>query len=270
MAKRKVVKVIDPIENQGNNLLRDINECEHSIKIGILTAPPVHRILSIGDRVNYGAHKECYIHEVYHNGYYYHVEVLNVVRERNGEPKDEQRISMWHDIIPYGNAKPTNFHQEENYRLKMLNSSVSSLIHMVLNSHSGVEFNVDYQRDYVWTIDDKIALIDSVFNNIDIGKFVLVQCDLSVDGKLYEIIDGKQRLSTLTDFYCDQFKYNGYYYSELSNSDKNKFEEHSVSYGYLENPTKKAILETFIKVNTTGKIMDKKHIDSVKELLKNL
>ena len=86
-------------------------------------------------------------------------------------------------------------------------------------------------------------------------------------GKLYEILDGKQRLTTLVEFYEDRFKYRGFYFSELSFRDQHKFTGHSITYGYLENPSKEAIFETFIKLNTCGKPMASKHIDHVKELL---
>ena len=115
---------------------------------------------------------------------------------------------------------------------------------------------------------DKTDLIKSVFDNIDIGKFVFIQRNGKHDGKYYEILDGKQRLTALTEFYEDRFKYNGYYFSELSFNDQHKFVDHQVSYGHLENPNKEAIFESFIKLNTCGRPMDIKHINHVKYLLK--
>lgn len=150
----------------------------------------------------------------------------------------------------------------------MLNSGIDSLLSMVYNA--GVEVEIDYQREHVWKLKDKVDLIDSIFNNIDIGKLVFVQRDFGVKGKLYEILDGKQRLTALCEFYEDKFKYKGFYYSELSNQDRNKFESHSIAYGYLENPNKEAIFETFIKLNTCGKPMASKHIEHVKQLLNEL
>lgn len=117
---------------------------------------------------------------------------------------------------------------------------------------------------------DKTDLIKSIFNNIDIGKFVFIQRKGKANGKYCEILDGKQRLTALTEFYEDRFKYNGYYFSELSFTDQHKFTDHQVSYGYLENPNKEAIFETFIKLNTCGKPMASKHINHVKKLLSDI
>ena len=52
--------------------------------------------------------------------------------------------------------------------------------------------------------------------------------------------------------------------------DKNKFGNHGITLGYLENPSKEAIFETFIKLNTCGKPMASKHINHVKHLLREL
>jgi len=136
--------------------------------------------------------------------------------------------------------------------------------------HSGVDFDVDYQCEHVWELTDKVVLIDSIFNNIDIGKFVFVWRDFGVKEKLYEIVDGKQRLTALKEFYEDRFMYKGYFFSELNPVDKNKFESHNIVYEYLENSDKRAIFETIFKLNTTGKPMKNKDIEKVKKLLHEL
>lgn len=70
----------------------------------------------------------------------------------------------------------------------------------------------DYQRDYVWADKDKEYLLDSIFSKLDIGKFVLVEQDSKVwfeTHNMYEILDGKQRLSTLVAFYENRIPYHG-------------------------------------------------------------
>lgn len=264
MAKRK----IDLVEHQKQMNASEIRDCERAIAEGILTTPPKRRTYKVDERVQYGAHKETYIREVYRDGMYYLTESIGIIRERNGTPNNEFHIIKWDDLLPYNIHKDTNFAKEEKYYLRMLNSPISSLIHMVHGNHSGVDMDVEYQREHVWTKADKIALIDSIFNNVDIGKFVFVQRSMGHDGKLYEILDGKQRLTAIIEFVEDRYKYRGFYFSELSFKDQYRITEHNVSYGYLENPNKEAIFETFIKLNTCGKPMASKHIDKVKYLLR--
>jgi len=264
MAKKKV---FDKEANQKLMMDSELKNILERKRYGILPLNPT-RHFAVDERIQWGAHSETYVREIFEDGLYYIIESIAVQRDRNNPPENEKRYAEWHDMFKYNAAKPTTFRQEEKYFLRFSNAGIDSLLNRVY--HAGIDFDVDYQRDHVWTLDDKIALIDSIFNNIDIGKFVLVQRDLGVDAKLYEIIDGKQRLTAICEFYEDRIKYNGFYYSELSNSDKNKFLNHGITFGYLENPDKRAIYETFIKLNTCGKPMAKKHLDKVKNLLNEL
>lgn len=266
MAKKK----FDPKANERDNNARAIRDCEEAIAEGIIRTPPKRRIYKVGKRVQFGAHKESYVREVFRDGMYYLVETIGVKPDRHSPARNVKHVMIWTDLLPYQANMDTDFRKEEKFYLRMLNSPLSSLISMVQRTHAGVDFDVDYQREHVWTRKDKIALIDSIFNNVDIGKFVFVQRSMGHKGKLYEILDGKQRLSALVDFVEDRYKYNGYYFSELSFSDQHKLTDHNISYGYLENPSKEAIFETFIKVNTCGKPMASKHINHVKQLLSEL
>lgn len=265
MAKRQ--PKISEEEQQQRNMDGELRRIRENLVYGILPKNPT-RTFSVGERVQWGAMNETYVREVFENGLYYTIESIGVVRERDGVPKNEKRYMEWHELFKYNQTKPTTFGQPEKYYLRMLNSGLSSLIHMV--HYSGVDFDVDYQRDHVWTLDDKVALIDSIFNNIDIGKFVFAQRSMGVDGKLYEIIDGKQRLTAICEFIEGRFQYKGMCYADLSNKDKHHILSHQISYGYLENPTKRAVYETFIKLNTTGRPMKNEDINKVKKLLNDL
>lgn len=265
-----MVKKISKVDNEKR--LNDIviSKCEQAIVEGILTVPPKRRIYKVGQRVRWGAHNETYIREVYADGKYYLTETLGIIRDRNTAARDEFHILRWFDLLPYNTNKNTDFTKKEKYYIRMLNSPISSLINMVHSNHAGVDMDVEYQREHVWKLSDKVDLINSIFDNIDIGKFVFIQRNGKYEGKYYEILDGKQRLTAITEFYEDRFKYKGFYFSELSFNDQHEFTNHQVSYGYLENPNKEAIFESFIKLNTCGKPMATKHIDHVKKLLNEL
>ena len=257
------------IPEQHKQMLLDSNlkEIVEKFDMGILPKNPTRRF-AVDERIQFGAHQETYIREICEDGLYYKVESIGVKRERDKPATNETRYVEWIEIFPYNKAISVVFSKEEKYRIKQLNTSIESLLHMVY--HPGVDFDVEYQREHVWELTDKVALIDSIFNNIDIGKFVFVQRSFNTRGKLYEIIDGKQRLTALREFYEDRFQYKGYFFSELNPVDKNNFENHSIVYGYLENPDKRAIFETFIKLNTTGRPMENKDIEKVKKLLNEL
>ena len=79
---------------------------------------------------------------------------------------------------------------------------------------------MNYQRNYVWSTKMKSLLIESFIMNIPIPPIFLFEQEYSY----YEILDGKQRISSIVDFYNDKYaleglnvwgSLNGYTYSKL-------------------------------------------------------
>lgn len=70
-----------------------------------------------------------------------------------------------------------------------------------------IEFDPWYQRrSDVWSLRDQQFLIDTIINNFDIPKFYIadftsVNAALDKSGKLYSIIDGKQRFEAIFRFF---------------------------------------------------------------------
>ena len=128
----------------------------------------------------------------------------------------------------------------------------------------------DYQRGYVWEMCDKEALLDSIFENVDIGKFVLIRLNSeqwSARNVMYEILDGKQRLSTLIEYYENRFPYKGKYFNDLSGLDRYTFMQHTISVGEVDNAEKKDVYNYFLMLNKTGRPMAKEQIEKVEKLL---
>lgn len=162
-------------------------------------------------------------------------------------------------------ASQDNFSTPNHYQLNYSQRDVSGLLTML--TAFGVDMNPSYQRELVWDEADKVRLIDSIFNQVDIGKFVFRKLPFESDGPGYEIVDGKQRLNALMDFMCDKFAYKGKTWSELSRADRNYIEGYSVSYAQLsETYTDKQIMDLFVRLNTGGKPMDPKHLEKVAKM----
>jgi hypothetical protein len=156
------------------------------------------------------------------------------------------------------------------YDAMKINYTNRELYGLILSAyHYGIDFDPFYQRDYVWNIDDKIALIDSIFNAADIGKFVFAET-----GKYspyLEIIDGKQRMRAILDFFERKFQYNGYYFHELSVRDQRCFRSHQITYAQLhQSATSKQKLSYFILLNSTGHDVGVEHINNMKAMLKSM
>lgn len=180
-----------------------------------------------------------------------------------------KRILGWNDIFKK-EKKECNIEIGKDLYLSFMQQTVNSLIESYVISF-GVNFNPPYQRELVWDLEDEQKLIESIFNRVDIGKFVFIKLPYSSE-LLYEILDGKQRLTTLYRFYTDQFTYKGYYYSELPIEYKYLFTETSVAVAVTrkENLSEKDVLNYFLRLNTSGKVMDAEHLNNIKNKFEKL
>lgn len=68
-----------------------------------------------------------------------------------------------------------------------------------------MEFNPEYQRRRVWNNVQKSRLIESFIMNIPVPPVFLYEIEFSK----HEVMDGLQRLSTLNEFYSNEFKLEG-------------------------------------------------------------
>jgi hypothetical protein len=70
----------------------------------------------------------------------------------------------------------------------------------------------EYQRRHRWSVERKSRLIESFLMNVPVPPVFFYERDLA----RYEVMDGRQRLTALADFYADRFKLVGLqYWSDL-------------------------------------------------------
>ncbi|MDD5287892.1 MAG: DUF262 domain-containing protein [Dehalococcoidales bacterium] len=75
------------------------------------------------------------------------------------------------------------------------------------DERENIEMNAEYQRrGKLWSDEDKALLIDSILNEYDIPKlyfadFTFTNTPLNKTNKAYAVIDGKQRLEAIFDFF---------------------------------------------------------------------
>lgn len=225
---------------------------------------PTYRF-NIGDAVKIGALKDAVIHSVYDDGKFYVID-FTAVDNNYGRPivtPHMKRSFFWYEIRPI-NTDEESFIRNKDVSLSFINSTVEGLITKVL--HFGVDFDPEYQRDFVWNDSDRIALLDSIFNNIEIGKFAFVHLEYPSKYS-YQIIDGKQRLTTLVDFYLNKFPYRGKYFNDLSYADRRWFYGFHVSVAEVREASREQILRYFIMLNTAGHVVSKDHLEKVVGML---
>lgn len=138
---------------------------------------------------------------------------------------------------------------------------------------------IHYQRDFVWMLEDKQLLIDSIYNRFNIGKIVVKKNNYrkvidtynlgDTEICFYDIVDGKQRLNAIQEFVNDIITdIFGNYFSDLSDEAQHLFYDYmGLSYYVLpDDSTDKEILREFLCVNFTCKQTSKEHIEFVKSI----
>jgi len=64
----------------------------------------------------------------------------------------------------------------------------------------------DYQRDQVWGNKESLHLIDSILRGMPIPELYLRKIEIPSEGKMNEVIDGKQRSCAISMFYMGKLK----------------------------------------------------------------
>lgn len=185
----------------------------------------------------------------------------NIIRTEN-----QNRFVTWTEIRKITPVETNSFVKNRDLRITYSQQTIYSLLNKVY--YFGVDFNPIYQRDHIWETEDKTELLDSIFNHFDIGKFAFIFKDYSEnDTYSYEVLDGKQRMRAILDFYEERITYKGKTFSALSRRDQGHFLDYPVSVAEMPDLDKEQILRYFIKLNKCGKIMSSEQIKKIEHML---
>lgn len=253
--------------------LRNIKDCIDTVKT-VGNAPNERKVFQVGESVKTSHHGliSAIVLNILSEGVY---EVR--INYRTTKPYSKEyadytdvRVYGWYDVFK-ATDKECNIELGEHMRIRFMQQSIQSLIYKYFDDR-GLDMSPSYQRGIVWTDKQKEELLTSIFNHIDIGKFVFIYNKYEPGGFNYTILDGKQKLQTIVDFYSDKFTYKGYYYSELGFMQQYTLLDHSISIAELKEEvvTEEMILDYFIRLNTMGTPMSQEHIDKVIRIRENL
>ena len=234
-----------------------------------LPMPPAHRVYAPGTRVQYGAHPETIVIAVYGEGRVYHVKSEGLYKEYGQEVRQvHESVLGWVELLPYSDpekAQPPSVVMDPTYRpLNFSQRAIESLMHMM--AHDRIDMNPIYQRPLCWNDADKHLLLESVFERRDIGKFVIVHNGFE-KAPFYEVLDGKQRLSALWEFFQDRFRYRGLLFSELCALDQRVFENAPVSYAELSGLSEAEKMRAFLRLNISGRQQSPEWLAEVQAML---
>lgn len=110
----------------------------------------------------------------------------------------------------------------------------------------------DFQREEVWTVDQKRLLIDTILRGWHLPKFYFRK----VDESSYECVDGQQRLSAVWEFYDNKLlltndttkAFGGPTYSKLKSQHSDDFDDFELDIEELEDTSDEDLKELFVRL----------------------
>ncbi|MDQ7840809.1 MAG: DUF262 domain-containing protein [bacterium] len=110
----------------------------------------------------------------------------------------------------------------------------------------------DFQREEVWTLDQKRLLIDTILRGWHLPKFYFRK----VDESSYECVDGQQRLSAVWEFYDNKLllandttkAFGGPTYAKLKPQHSDDFDDFELDIEELEDTSDEDLKELFVRL----------------------
>lgn len=175
---------------------------------------------------------------------------------------------------------------EEKCKILELNTDIVNLKNIyqgnvdALSKTEKMVLDPIYQRELCWTIEQKQSYIINLFNGLaKCNPTIIEYYSNDYNTKYYEILDGKQRLTTIFDFIDNKFpiiyENEKIYFNDLIDQDKKYLLRFDVKYTRImpnqlnENLSLKDRLQIFLEINYLGTKMDDKHLLKIRGLYEN-
>ena len=141
------------------------------------------------------------------------------------------------------------------------------------NEEGNINLSPEYQRDFVWTLEQKQEYIMALLKSRAEIRPVFIQ-EFDGENEKFEVVDGKQRLSSIFGFINDEFPLeDGTLFSQLSEEDVKKILRFNVEYtrfiSFSDKIPHDFKLELFLEINAKGTEMSKEQINKVKKMTEN-
>ncbi|UIW12636.1 MAG: hypothetical protein [Enterobacter phage ENC19] len=139
--------------------------------------------------------------------------------------------------------------------------------------HKDLDLNPSYQRPYVWTQKEQDAFLTTLISGFPCGIIAIAVDSQFNETHWVEVIDGKQRLTTIIKVYEGEIGIpmpdgSRLFWDEMPRHEQRAFENISLPALGLDECTKKDRLEFFIKLNFAGVPQSQEHMNRVLEMYK--
>lgn len=153
--------------------------------------------------------------------------------------------------------------------------------HLADELKAGLDLDPDYQREHVWTEDQRVAWVEHVLTGGEFGKLILVghtgtrahAADASGRIPDYSLVDGKQRMATVRRLLRDDLavfpdpeKPEGYVWSEIAD-DLKRIYIGRFQWRLVVVPTRADLLRLYLKLNAGGTPHTRQELARVEQLL---
>lgn len=139
-----------------------------------------------------------------------------------------------------------------------------------------IDLNPEYQRELVWTDKQKQDYILAILKQRAKITPVIIEKLTEQGTVLYEILDGKQRLTALFDYIDNKYPLKtGEYFKDLSTKDMNVITRARVNYTRITSYKECDVpldfkLAYFLEINALGTKITDEHIEKIENKLKEL
>ena len=139
-----------------------------------------------------------------------------------------------------------------------------------------IDLNPEYQREFVWTDKQKQDYILAILKQRAKITPVIIEKLTEQGTVLYEILDGKQRLTALFDYIDNKYPLQtGEYFKDLSAKDMNVITQTRVRYTRITSYNECDVpldfkLAYFLEINALGTKITDEHIEKIENKLKQL
>lgn len=139
-----------------------------------------------------------------------------------------------------------------------------------------IDLNPEYQRELVWTDKQKQDYILAILKQRAKITPVIIEKLTEQGTVLYEILDGKQRLTALFDYIDNKYPLQtGEYFKDLSAKDMNVITQTRVRYTRITSYNECDVpldfkLAYFLEINALGTKITDEHIEKIENKLKEL
>ena len=155
----------------------------------------------------------------------------------------------------------------------------SSILRMLktYEEDCNLDLNPEFQRDYVWTEQQKTNYVEFMLKGGNTGRDILFNCPFFLSTNSYDetdpilnrmvIVDGKQRLSAILGFLQDKVKAFDHYYTDFTGSLRTA---NRLNFHINELCTRKDVLQWYLELNSGGTVHTQEELDKVRKMIEKV